>query len=174
MGEFSARNVLSWLELLINRYCCIYLVFWYYCISDARSNKHQFQIRELYPQWISVFFYHSKSKQWLFHNTALSDWFLKWKSTVFSLGHEFNFKFNPQVEGGFQRVKGEITLVWKATFAGPDFNTDAGSSLWQRLQNTLTLSQSLGTVDPLYRTGVSLISRESFFIFNQQIYFFIS
>jgi hypothetical protein len=33
--------------------------------------------------------------QWLFHKTAMSDWFLKWKSTVLSLGHELNFKFNP-------------------------------------------------------------------------------
>ena len=27
MGGIIARNMLSWLELLINRYCCIYLVF---------------------------------------------------------------------------------------------------------------------------------------------------
>ena len=27
MGGINARNMLSWLELLINRYCCIYLVF---------------------------------------------------------------------------------------------------------------------------------------------------
>ena len=26
MGEIIARNMLSWLELLINRYCCIHLV----------------------------------------------------------------------------------------------------------------------------------------------------
>ena len=26
MGEIIARNMLSWLELLINRYCCIWLV----------------------------------------------------------------------------------------------------------------------------------------------------
>ena len=27
MGGIKARNMLSWLQLLINRYCCIYLVF---------------------------------------------------------------------------------------------------------------------------------------------------
>jgi len=26
MGEIIARNMLSWLELLINRYCCIFFV----------------------------------------------------------------------------------------------------------------------------------------------------
>jgi hypothetical protein len=26
MGEIIARNMSSWLEFLINRYCCIYLV----------------------------------------------------------------------------------------------------------------------------------------------------
>ena len=28
MGEITARNMLSWLELLISRYCCIYLVIY--------------------------------------------------------------------------------------------------------------------------------------------------
>ena len=31
----------------------------------------------------------------------------------------------------------------------------------------------LGTVRPLYRTGVSLSLEDAFFIFNQQIYFII-
>jgi hypothetical protein len=41
MGKIIARNMLSWLELLINRYCCIYLVVYIYFINDARSSKYQ-------------------------------------------------------------------------------------------------------------------------------------
>ena len=33
MGEIIARNMLSYLELLINRYCCIYLVVYIIYIS---------------------------------------------------------------------------------------------------------------------------------------------
>ena len=36
MGEIIVRNTLSWLELLINRYCCIWLV-----VYITRSSKHQ-------------------------------------------------------------------------------------------------------------------------------------
>ena len=39
MGEIIARNMLSWLELLINRYCCIKFVY-IACINDAWSNKY--------------------------------------------------------------------------------------------------------------------------------------
>jgi hypothetical protein len=44
MGEIIARNMLSWLELLINRYCCIYLVVcikWLIlrlCDTELRGN----------------------------------------------------------------------------------------------------------------------------------------
>ena len=41
MGEIIARNMLSWLELLIIRYCCIYLVVYIISFSDERSSKHQ-------------------------------------------------------------------------------------------------------------------------------------
>ena len=41
MGEIIAWNMLSWLELLINCYCCIQFVVYIICISDARSCKHQ-------------------------------------------------------------------------------------------------------------------------------------
>ena len=33
MGKIIARNMLSWLELLISRYCCIYLFFYIIYIS---------------------------------------------------------------------------------------------------------------------------------------------
>ena len=33
MGAIIARNMLSWLELLISRYCCIYLVVYIILIS---------------------------------------------------------------------------------------------------------------------------------------------
>jgi len=33
MGRIIARNMLSWLELLISRYCCIYLVVYIIYIS---------------------------------------------------------------------------------------------------------------------------------------------
>jgi hypothetical protein len=36
-----------------------------------------------------------ENTQWLFHNTKLSDWFLKWESIVLFLRHKINFKFNP-------------------------------------------------------------------------------
>jgi len=41
MGKIIAGNMLSWLELLIRRYCCIYLVAYFIYINDARSNKYQ-------------------------------------------------------------------------------------------------------------------------------------
>ena len=41
MAEIIARNMLSWLELLINCYCCIWLVVHVICISDVRSSKYQ-------------------------------------------------------------------------------------------------------------------------------------
>ena len=44
IGEIIARNMLSWLELLINRYFCIYLVVCVTYINDARSNKYQMKI----------------------------------------------------------------------------------------------------------------------------------
>jgi hypothetical protein len=70
MGEIIARNLLSWLELLINCYCCIWLVVdiivsemyshtnillyqrctvtkIYYCIRDVQSHKYII-VSELY------------------------------------------------------------------------------------------------------------------------------
>ena len=43
MGKIIARNMLSWLELLINRYCCIQLVVYiiYTRINDVRPSKYQ-------------------------------------------------------------------------------------------------------------------------------------
>jgi len=35
MGEIIARNMSSWLELLINRYCCIWLVV-YIIVMDMK------------------------------------------------------------------------------------------------------------------------------------------
>ena len=40
MGKITARNMLSCLELLISRYCCIYLVYIIY-VNYARSRKYQ-------------------------------------------------------------------------------------------------------------------------------------
>jgi hypothetical protein len=41
MGVIIARNMLNWLELLINRYCCIWLVVYIFCINDEWSNNYQ-------------------------------------------------------------------------------------------------------------------------------------
>jgi len=41
MGKIIARNILSWLELLIDCYCCIWLVVHIIYINDARSSKYQ-------------------------------------------------------------------------------------------------------------------------------------
>ena len=42
MGEIITRNMLSWLKLLITILLLLHLVgCLYYCISDARSHKHQ-------------------------------------------------------------------------------------------------------------------------------------
>ena len=41
MGKIIARNMLSWLELLLNRYFFIYLVVYIIYINDTGSNKHQ-------------------------------------------------------------------------------------------------------------------------------------
>ena len=41
MGKIISRNMLSWLELLISRYCCIYLVVYIIYINDAQSRKYQ-------------------------------------------------------------------------------------------------------------------------------------
>ena len=48
MGKIIARNMLRWLELLINRYCCIWLVVYIIYINDARSSKYQIY-RKLTP-----------------------------------------------------------------------------------------------------------------------------
>ena len=41
MGEIIARNMLSWLWLLIKLLLLHLVACLYYCISDARSHKHQ-------------------------------------------------------------------------------------------------------------------------------------
>jgi len=41
MGEIIARNVLSWLKLLIKLLLLHLVGCLYYCISDARSHKYQ-------------------------------------------------------------------------------------------------------------------------------------
>jgi len=41
MGKIISRKMLSWLELLISRYCCIYLVVYIIYINEARSSKYQ-------------------------------------------------------------------------------------------------------------------------------------
>ena len=41
MGKIISWNMLSWLELLINRYFCILLVVYIIYINDARSSKYQ-------------------------------------------------------------------------------------------------------------------------------------
>ena len=41
MGEIIARNVLSWLKLLIKLLLLHLVGCLYYCINDARSHKHQ-------------------------------------------------------------------------------------------------------------------------------------
>jgi hypothetical protein len=39
MGGINARNMLSWMELLINRYCCIWLVFmWFISMMLGQTN----------------------------------------------------------------------------------------------------------------------------------------
>jgi len=39
MGKIIAQKMLNWLELLINCYCCIYLVICIIHINDARSSN---------------------------------------------------------------------------------------------------------------------------------------
>jgi len=46
-----ARNMLSWLELLISRYCCMYLVVCIIYINDARSSKYQIM---KYICWLNI------------------------------------------------------------------------------------------------------------------------
>jgi len=41
MGEIIARNMLSWLQLLIKLFLLYLVGFLYYCINDAPSHKHQ-------------------------------------------------------------------------------------------------------------------------------------
>ena len=41
MVEIIAQNMLSCLEILINRYCCNQLVVYIIYISDAQSKKYQ-------------------------------------------------------------------------------------------------------------------------------------
>ena len=51
MGKIISRNMLSWLELLISRYGCIYLVVYIIYISDARSSKYQIM---KYICWLNI------------------------------------------------------------------------------------------------------------------------
>ena len=41
LGKINARDLLNCLELLINRYCFIYLVTYNIYINDAQSRKYQ-------------------------------------------------------------------------------------------------------------------------------------
>ena len=52
MGEIIARNILSWLELLIYRYYCIYLIVYIIYINDAQSSKYQ--ILSSFPYTIEI------------------------------------------------------------------------------------------------------------------------
>ena len=51
MGKTIARNRLSWLELLISRYCCIWLVVYIIYINEARSSKYQVM---KYICWLNI------------------------------------------------------------------------------------------------------------------------
>ena len=51
MGKIIAWNMLSWLELLISRYCCIELVVNIIYINDARSSKYQIM---KYICWLNI------------------------------------------------------------------------------------------------------------------------
>ena len=45
MGGINAQNMLSWLELLISRYYCIYLMVYIIYSNDKLSSKYQIQFR---------------------------------------------------------------------------------------------------------------------------------
>ena len=52
MGEIIARNMLSWLELLINRYCCIYLVvYMIVSVMHGQTSNTKFH----FVLWDSMF-----------------------------------------------------------------------------------------------------------------------
>ena len=52
MGKIISRNMLSLLELLISRYCCIYLVVYIIYTNDARSSKYQIM---KYICWLNIY-----------------------------------------------------------------------------------------------------------------------
>ena len=51
MGKIISRNMLSWLELLISCYCCIWFVVYIIYINDARSRKYQTM---KYNCWLNI------------------------------------------------------------------------------------------------------------------------
>ena len=71
MSKIIAWNMLSWLELLINCYCCISLVIYIIYINDARSSKCQICCRQVKQSIIS-------QKTWIFNIQP----YLAFKSTV--------------------------------------------------------------------------------------------
>ena len=63
MGEIIARNMLSLLELLINRYCCNLLVVYIIYINDARLYKHQISLLSLFFVFLPLLSQYTESSK---------------------------------------------------------------------------------------------------------------
>ena len=67
MGKIISRNMLSWLELLISRYCYIYLVVYIIYINDAIVAEMELQGVLSWVRWNSMEFHlihHSSQPQY--------------------------------------------------------------------------------------------------------------
>ena len=104
IGKIIARHMLSWLELLINRYCCIYLVLYITykkkkLVLSAEGMKcktcgivyyAKINVREIYFGFTAT---DKKSSFFLSvkHNFWLGFWFIFLQSALYAFGLILNF-----------------------------------------------------------------------------------
>jgi len=110
MGEIIARNMLSWLKLSIELLYLHLVGCLYYCISDARSHKHQKNNGNFFWEGLVNIAVQNDAKfrpEWL----RLS-WFYSVPS--FSTSHHFTALCSRKVWRVFFLVKitGKITFMW--------------------------------------------------------------
>jgi len=70
MGEIIVRNMLSWLELLINRYCCIWLVVYIIISMMHGHTKIKFLIVYSILGFKTVFFVYVKTELKILQRTV--------------------------------------------------------------------------------------------------------
>jgi len=119
MGEIIARNMLSWLKLLIKLLLLHLVGCFHYCINDARSHEHQIfqklavKLEAKKPTtegsclslYIQSFLWKSEWK-WLSFWTSV--WFILWLSLLPFTLHRVSFLFNC-----LKNCKTHVKVFWR-------------------------------------------------------------